>query len=279
MIIETHCHTTYSKQKKIKWEGINTPAEMVERADRIGLDALCITDHDSISAWPEAMAAGKKHGIVVIPGEEVSSADGHIIGLGLNELVPKGLSAEETIDFIHDQGGISIAAHPFDVKGLGIRNKMEHADVIEIFNSLNLEKVNNWFTKRTAKKMDKPMVAGSDAHSAEMLGMSRNFIEEADDVDSVLRAIKSGNITPSRTDYHTAPVLIEWVRERMNLSYMDILEYVNENYAMPKANISKYMLDKFLYSENRALGYTWHGLTKFAVHMATLYGGVKLLTL
>ncbi len=275
MLIETHSHTIYSKQMKIKWEGINTPSEMVERAKQLGLGALCITDHDSIKAWPEAIKAGKKHDVLVIPGTEVSSADGHIIGLGLNELIPKRLSAEETIDMIHDQGGFSVAAHPFDIKGLGIQDKIKYADGIEIFNSLNMDKVANWVNRRKAAELDKPVLAGSDAHSAAMLGMSLNEIsDDIQNVDSFINALKKGEINIVKTDYHKASVFVEWTRERMVNSYVEILDYVNHHYSWPKAKMSKYMLNRFVQSEGIKF---WSGLTLFAVQIATIYGGAKLL--
>ncbi|MBN2102389.1 MAG: PHP domain-containing protein [Candidatus Aenigmarchaeota archaeon] len=278
MLIETHCHTVYSKQMKIKWEGTNTPAEMVERAKNLGIGALCITDHDNIKAWPEAIEAGKKHGVFVVPGTEISSADGHILGLGLNELIPKKLSAEETIDRIHQQGGFAIAAHPFDIKGLGIQDKIKYADGIEIFNSLNVDKVANWLTKRKSKDLGKPLFAGSDAHSADMLGMSLNEISgDVHTVDDFISALKNGKVSIAKSDYQPANVIIEWTRERMARSYFDIVDYVNMHYWAPKMQLSKFMLNRFVYSKSRTLDYTWKAMAEFAFRMSTVYGGLKLL--
>ncbi|NOX71282.1 MAG: PHP domain-containing protein [Candidatus Micrarchaeota archaeon] len=278
MLIETHSHTVYSKQMKIKWEGLNTPEEMVARAKEVGLGAICITDHDSIRAHKEALAAGRKHSVVVVPGIEVSSADGHILGLGINEIIPKNLSAEETIDMIHDQGGFAIAAHPFDIKGMGIQDKIKFADGIEVFNSLNLDKVANWVNKRKSEKLEKPLFAGSDAHTVDMIGMSRNSI--SDDVqtfDDVLHEFMKGNVEIENAEYQQIPVLIDWFRGRMSRSYTDIIDYVNVHYTVPKAQISKFMLNKFLYSRNKALEHLWSGMTNFAIKMAFVYGSFKML--
>jgi len=278
VLTETHCHTVYSKQKNIKWEGINTPAEMVERAKSLGIGVLCITDHDSIRAWPEAIAAGKKHGVLVVPGTEISSADGHILGLGLNGPVPKKLSAEETIDRIHAQGGFAIAAHPFDIKGLGIREKIKYADGVEVFNSLNADKVANWMSRRQSRRIGKPLFAGSDAHSVDMLGMSLNKIsDDVQNIDDFIHSLKKGNVSIAKSDYQQASVIVEWTRERMSRSYIDIIDYVNAHYTMPKMQISKFMLNRFVYSESRFLKHTWNGMAEFAFKMSTIYGGLKLL--
>ncbi len=279
MLMETHSHTVYSKQRRIKWEGLNTATEMVARAKELGIGALCITDHDSLKAHKEALLAGKKHGVVVVPGVEVSSADGHIIGLGVNEEIPMWLSAEETIDRIHDQGAFAIAAHPFDIKGLGIQEKMELADGIEVFNSLNVDKVNNWVTRRKAANLNKPLFAGSDAHAVEMLGMSLNEIsDDVQEYDDVLKELFSGRVSVAKAEYQPASVMIEWTRGRMARSYADIVEYVNAHYSIPKANISKFMLDRFIYSRNVLLDMLWKGIANFAFKMATVYGGIKMLT-
>jgi len=279
MFIETHSHTIYSKQIKIKWEGLNTPSQMVAQAKKVRLGAICITDHDSIKAHKEAFKAGKKNGVVVVPGIEISSVDGHVLGLGINELIPKNLSAEETIDRIHEQGGFSIAAHPFDIKGLGIQDKIKYVDGVEIFNSLNLDKIANWVNKRKVKNLDKPLFAGSDAHTADMIGMSRNEI--SDDVqtfDDVLCEFRKGNVEITQAEYQQIPVLVEWFRGRMANSYNDIIDYINMQYGLPKAKISKYMLDKFVYSKSQTLNHLWNGMTVFAVKIAFLYGGAKLVT-
>src|SRR4030042_1821987 len=120
MRFELHCHSIYSKGKKIPAEGMDSPADLVKAAKALSLDGIALTDHSTNRGWAEAKETCIKHGLVFIPAIEVSSLAGHIIGLGLNEHVKSGLSAEETLDSIREQGAVSVAAHPFDIRGGGL---------------------------------------------------------------------------------------------------------------------------------------------------------------
>ncbi len=101
---DLHVHSNYSKDSLI------TPKELVFYAKKRGLTAVAVTDHNQIEgSWKIA----KEADFLVIPGMEVSSADGHIVALNLQDLIPRGLSARETVDRIHKAGGIAIAVHPY----------------------------------------------------------------------------------------------------------------------------------------------------------------------
>ena len=105
---DLHMHTQYS-------DGQDSPAEVLEWAERVGLDVIAITDHDCIDGAEVAADLAARDGTRpdVIVGEEVSSLDGHILALFISRVVPPGMSAEDTVAAIHKQGGLTIAAHPF----------------------------------------------------------------------------------------------------------------------------------------------------------------------
>ena len=105
---DLHVHTHHS-------DGQDSPTEVVQWATRLGLDVIAITDHDVIDGAliASALARREESGPEVVVGEEVSSRDGHILGLYLTRLVRPGMSAEETIAAIHEQGGVAVAAHPY----------------------------------------------------------------------------------------------------------------------------------------------------------------------
>jgi predicted metal-dependent phosphoesterase TrpH len=105
---DLHIHTHFS-------DGADSPRDVLRWAERKRLDVIAITDHDTIEGARVAaqLARESRSNPDVIIGEEVSSADGHILGLFLTERVPPGLSAEETVAAIHEQGGLAVAAHPF----------------------------------------------------------------------------------------------------------------------------------------------------------------------
>ena len=105
---DLHLHTTFS-------DGWPAPAQLIRHvARRTRLDVIAVTDHDTIEgalrARELAQAFTRPH---VVVGEEVSTRDGHVVGLFLERRVPPGLSAAATIDAIHAQGGLAFAAHPF----------------------------------------------------------------------------------------------------------------------------------------------------------------------
>jgi len=142
---------------------------MLEQAAAVGLDALAITDHDEIDASIEAAVSAPDYGLVGIVGMEVTSAVGHILALGIDELVSPGLSYDETLDRIHDQGGIAVVPHPFQKSRHGVAphitdDQLAAADAIEVYNSRLFTGRANRQAEQFALERDLPMTAGSDAH-------------------------------------------------------------------------------------------------------------------
>jgi predicted metal-dependent phosphoesterase TrpH len=106
---EVHAHTLAS-------DGMVSPEELVHAAAAAGISVLCITDHDTMNAVERAAEAGAECGVEVVRGEEVTTAlpsGTHIVALFLSRPVRMGMSMEDTVDAIHDQGGLAILAHPF----------------------------------------------------------------------------------------------------------------------------------------------------------------------
>lgn len=177
---DLHLHTTAS-------DGTATPREVLEWVrDRTDLSVVAITDHNTIDGALEA-AELAKHGeyrVEVIVGQEVESADGHIIGLWTPERVPIGMSAEETVAAIHEQGGFAVAAHPFAPRwwhkhGL-CRGEVEIYDSVafdgfEIANSTPLLFNANPLARMYYEVNRRRLAAtgGSDAHILAAIGSSR----------------------------------------------------------------------------------------------------------
>jgi predicted metal-dependent phosphoesterase TrpH len=109
VIADPHCHTLAS-------DGMVTPAQLVDAAVRAKLDLIAITDHDSMDSVKEAQRHGESAGITVIAGEEITTrwpAQTHILGWFLKKSIKRGMSIEDTVEAIHDQGGLAIVPHPF----------------------------------------------------------------------------------------------------------------------------------------------------------------------
>ena len=273
MKFELHCHSHYSVGTKIVWEGLNSPREIVETAKRKGLDGVAITDHDSNRSWTEAERAAIREGIIFIKGIEISTNKGHVIGLGLNEHIKRDLGVEETIERIHEQGGIAIAPHPFDIKGDGVREMCLRADAVEVFNALNLDKLANNFTERKLRGVDIGKVCGSDAHSIEMLGHAVNHMD-ALDADSVLKQIVRGNVQMEK-NYIPVRMITSWGKIRMERSYNYMLDYINEHYWGPKAWLAQGLLNKYVHSRRTKF---WNAVGITSIGISKVYGSLKILS-
>src|SRR5579864_5756616 len=93
-----------------------TPAELVDAAVRAGLDLIAVTDHDTMESVKEVQQRGEEQGLAVVSGQEVTTAwpaQTHIMGWFLEKPVKRGMSLDDTVDAIHDQGGLAIVPHPF----------------------------------------------------------------------------------------------------------------------------------------------------------------------
>ncbi|HSS61807.1 MAG TPA: PHP domain-containing protein [Candidatus Limnocylindrales bacterium] len=106
---DPHCHTLSS-------DGMVTPAQLVDAALNAHLDLIAVTDHDTMEAVNETRQRGEDKGLAVVPGQEVTTAwpaQTHLIGWFLTKPVKRGMSLADTVDAIHDQGGLAIVPHPF----------------------------------------------------------------------------------------------------------------------------------------------------------------------
>ena len=240
MKMELHCHTTYSHGTKVFYDGVNTPEELVAGAKAKGLDAVVITDHNTLFGVNEAARYAKKYGVLVIKGEEISSRDGDITALGIEEVIRPGLSAEETIDLIHRQGGVAVSVHPFAIKDLGIGKKATLCDAIEVFNSLSIDRLSNKRALKFAKSLKLNMVAGSDAHCIEMLGNGMTIVD-ADTEEGALKCIKNGK-TQLQTRHTPVADIMDLAVRRLRMSYDYTMDYIMENYGGPKRFFSRKML-------------------------------------
>ena len=126
---------------------------------------------------------------------EVSSVDGHIVALNLQELIPRGLSAKETVDRIHQAGGIAIAVHPYAWLKGSLTRHIEEAkfDAIETLNASAIPfGLNKRKATAAARKLKLPQVAGTDAHFGPTIGYGYTALDCEPNVDSIAKAIVNG---------------------------------------------------------------------------------------
>lgn len=185
--IDLHVHSEAS------YDG-HEPVELIlEHAADIGLDAVVITDHDVIDASIEAAERAPEYGLVGIPGAEVSTADGHLLAIGVDELPASGRPMTETVETVRESGGAAVVPHPFQRTRHGIKKrrlKRIDPDAIETFNAWLFTGYRNRRARRYANRYDYPGVGGSDAHS--LLTVGRAYTEVA--VERPGSEITSGDV-------------------------------------------------------------------------------------
>ncbi len=168
-----------------------TPEELVFYAKKKGLDGVAITDHDRLDS---ALKIAAETDFPIIPGMEIYSSEGHIVALNVQEAIPRGLDANETVDRIHESGGIAVACHPssFFVRSIG-KNVDADFDAVETINASAFPfKYSIKQAQKLAVKLGASQVAGSDAHYGPELGFAYTLINAENTIDEIIKAIKKG---------------------------------------------------------------------------------------
>jgi len=211
MKADLHIHSNFSN------DGKSTVEEIIAAAVEKGLGCIAITDHNSFAAYELVKDNGK---VIAIPGEEVSSKEGHILAFGIDREIPRGMSIKETIDAIHEAGGVAFAAHPYRWwSGLGEDNTLGNDfDGTEARNG-RCTASSNKKAEALAARIGKPVTAGSDAHTPEHIG--EGTVELPDEIatwEEALKAVMEGKAKPSSNNrkavstikYGTKSI-VEWI--------------------------------------------------------------------
>jgi predicted metal-dependent phosphoesterase TrpH len=174
------------------------PERLVERAMAVGLDGVAITDHNTTAAVDAARAAAPDE-LLVVPGIEVDTTAGQLIGLFVDDDIEPGQSPDAVIDAIRGQNGLVVAPHPFDALRDRFTAMAEYADRLDAVETVNSRCVRADYNDRArafAARHDLPAVGGSDAHFAHEVGTAYTALDDgAPTADAVRTAIREGRVT------------------------------------------------------------------------------------
>lgn len=214
MRFDLHIHSNYSTDSNLAVDNI------LKRAVSKGLDGIAICDHNTVEGGLFAIQRARelKLHLLVIPGIEISTSDGHLIVLGIRENIQPGLPVLETINIARQKGGVVIAPHPFKRNSIGFAAK--DADAIETFNSRCVFGENEK-AKQMAFELEKPEVGGSDSHLLSTIGLGFTEIDTRPDESSVLESVRKGKtrsggkiIPPGIIVIHAIRAMVRKVRRR-----------------------------------------------------------------
>ncbi len=179
---DLHSHSFFSG------DGISRPEEMIEVARSKGLQGLAITDHNNCASVDYLLERGLMRedglpvdGFLLIPGVEVTTAEGHLLCLGAR--LPdnlKGTPAIEVCQLIHEAGGLAVPPHPYDRFRAGIREEVLEIlpiDALEVFNAATTLDRHNRKALAYANAKGIGMLASSDAHHASVVGTAYTILE------------------------------------------------------------------------------------------------------
>lgn len=216
-LADLHTHTIYS------YDGTTSVPAVLTRAKQIGLNVIAITDHDEISGSLKALELAPNYGIEVIPGIEITTAEGDLLALNATENIPRGLSLVETVLRVRQLGGFCIAPHPM-ADGVGMKSlsaysilkALRNTEVaqtliaIETYNATLIDKMSNDYARTLAERLDIAQTASSDAHVVEAIGLGATEFDGCTAQD-LIRALQKRETRQHRQkEWNAARILGSW---------------------------------------------------------------------
>ncbi len=196
--IDLHTHTFFSG------DGVSSPEDNMAAAKAKGLHGFAVTDHNTCDAVTYLLDKGlmRADGLpvddfLIIPGQEVTTDEGHLLCIGTTLPDLKGTPAREVCETIHERGGLAIPPHPYDLFRAGIRFPVLETlpiDALEVFNAATTLRRYNTYAFKYAQVRGLPMTAASDAHHSAALGTAYTILNTEDfSVKGILAQILKSN--------------------------------------------------------------------------------------
>jgi predicted metal-dependent phosphoesterase TrpH len=210
--IDMHVHTAYSKSLDAP---LNTVEDIYEKYKKGAIEGIAVCEHNTLCSFDiiKKFMSKKAPEFVLVRGLEVSTSEGHIIGYGINEEIPRGLGAQETIDMINEQGAVPVVPHPLSPFS-GVTSKfdsLKRYKGIETLNGVSFDII-DYLTYLKTKDIKCAKLGGSDSHMSWTIGTTyTEFPESTTNEDAVLRCIRKSIGTPKRKHYRSLlNFIIDW---------------------------------------------------------------------
>ena len=253
---EFHCHNKYSNGMDpacLPFDSSMSPLEQLRAAYKNGLDFFFITNHNTTDGYEQFLKCQKDHPelekVKVYCGEEISALSsignyGHVLGWGLSESIDYGLSVAETADEIRSQGAISCAAHPYGL-AFGMRDNARLCDLIEVFNSGNIDKYSDIRAQEASRRWGKFGIAGSDAHLPEGVGKCVVRVHSDNNMEDILDAVRHGRFVIEKAEYNS----MEYFKRCLSFSLSDpskFLSNMKSSYGWAVDAVLRCMIKRFM---------------------------------
>lgn len=220
---DLHIHSNNKKRLSyfpLFYDSVQSVEQILEHSLRFGVNILSITDHDTLRGSEKAYNLIEKKGLdlILVPGCEISSRDGHILAYNITGEISSNLSAEETIRNIHEKNGIAVAAHPFNILN-AVKSRVYSLpfDAVEGYNAV-LPASTNARGIAAANALDLPYLANSDAHVVEEVGRSYMlFPEWVRNADDVIDCILFSRFSPIFTKSNNIQMMAHHIQRNISL--------------------------------------------------------------
>ncbi len=183
-LADIHMHTNYS------YDGTASVSDVLRKAKQIGLDVIAITDHDEVAGAIEAVSLASHYGIEVIPGIEITTAEGDLLAYFITQKVDAGLSLADTVLKVRELGGVCVVAHPMS-RGFGMNSAsadtiiaaLKNPEVaetlvgIEAYNGTAIDRMSNHYARILAMRLKIASTGSSDAHILDTIGFGATEFE------------------------------------------------------------------------------------------------------